>query len=92
MQWSIHDAWLQWLQSEHIPDMLATGFFTKHLLVKLLDVDETEGATYAVQYFADSREAFDEYVATHAARLRKAGIEKWGENLIAFRTLMQVVN
>jgi hypothetical protein len=92
VQWSIHDEWLKWMKEEHIPEVLATGFFTKHLMVKLLEVDETEGATYAVQYFAESKDEFDQYIDKESARLRKAGIDKWGQHFIAFRTLMQVVN
>ena len=45
---SIADAWLQWLLREHIPDMLHTGCFRSHRVVRLMEVDDSEGPTYAV--------------------------------------------
>ncbi len=47
---SVHDEWLQWMQSTHIPDVLATKNFTKAKLTKLLIVEEMGGLTYYVQY------------------------------------------
>jgi Domain of unknown function (DUF4286) len=89
--WSIHDAWLRWMRDEHIPDVVATGCFTQSRLLRLLDVDETEGPTYAAQYTAPGREAFDAYIENHAPLMRQKGIDLWGNGFIAFRTLMQVV-
>jgi hypothetical protein len=81
--------WLQWLRHEHIPEMMNTGCFIGHQVVKLLDVDESEAITYAVQYHASSRKMLDQYLDEHAASLRKKGLEKWGEHFVAFRTIME---
>lgn len=83
--------WLHWLTHEHIPDVMATGCFTGNQIVKLLDADESEALTYAIQYYTESREVLDEYLNVHAAALRKKGVEKWGERFVAFRTIMEVV-
>ena len=88
----IAEPWLQWLQQEHIPEVMHTGCFLKYQLVKLLETDESEAITYAVQYYAASREFVDEYVNEHANLLRQNGIKKWGERYIAFRTIMEVVD
>ncbi|MBG9375237.1 DUF4286 family protein [Panacibacter sp. DH6] len=89
---SVHDAWLKWMQEEHIPEVLNTGCFTNHQLVKLLETDETEGITYAVQYYADSKAAYNRYTSIYAARLRQAVADKWGDKTVGFRSLMQVVH
>ena len=52
---SIHHDWLQWLKEEHIPDVINTGCFTHAVILRLMEVDDTEGPTYAVQYFAESK-------------------------------------
>jgi hypothetical protein len=88
---SIHDQWLIWMKQEHIPDVLGTGSFTEARFWKLLDVDETEGATYAVQYTAASKEDYQRYLDVYAAEMRKKGAEKWGDRFIAFRTVMEKV-
>jgi hypothetical protein len=92
IDWSIADAWVEWMQQVHIPDVVATGCFTKSQFVRLMDIDEKDGPTYAAQYYAESQQKIDEYIQQHATVLRKHTIEKWGDKFIAFRTLMQVVN
>lgn len=84
--------WLAWLQQEHIPDVIATGCFTHATVLHLLEVDDTEGPTYAVQYFAESRALYNLYIEKHAAAMREKGYVKWGNQFIAFRSVMQVVN
>lgn len=83
--------WLQWLMHEHIPDVMNTGCFVHHQIVKLLDVDESDAVTYAIQYHADNREILDKYLNDHSPALRKQGTEKWGDRFVAFRTIMEVI-
>ena len=92
IDWSIHDEWLAWMQDIHIPEVLGTGCFYKHQLVKILDTDETGGTTYAVQYYAESQLAYEEYSSRYADGFRKVITEKWGEQVFSFRTLMMVIN
>ena len=89
---SIKDAWLQWLQQEHIPDIIQTGCFTHATILRLLEVDDSEGPTYAVQYFAESKGLYNNYIESHAAAMRQKGFDKWGDGFFAFRSVMQVVN
>jgi Domain of unknown function (DUF4286) len=84
--------WLLWLQQEHIPEVLGTGCFSKHQVLKLVDTDETDSVTYAVQYFSDSMELIEAYLNNHADVFRKKGFERWGNRYVAFRTIMEVVN
>ena len=92
VDWSIHDEWLSWMTTVHIPEVLATECFEKHQLVRLLETDETEGPTYAAQYYAADKKAYERYLQEFAPSLRQAGFDKWGNKFIAFRSLMQIVN
>lgn len=89
---SINADWLQWLKEEHIPDVINTGCFTHAVILKLMEVDETEGPTYAIQYHAESKGLYNNYIENHAAQMRQKGYDKWGNQFIAFRSVMQVVN
>jgi len=89
---SINEAWVQWMQTTHIPDVMATNCFTHHQFVKLLEVDETDGITYAVQYYAESKAKYNKYIEQFATQLREASFKVWGNKFIAFRSIMQVVN
>lgn len=84
--------WLLWMQQQHIPAVMATGCFTKYHIYKLLEQDESEGLTYTVQYFAESHQAYETYISEFATNLRKETNATWGEAVIGFRSLMQVVH
>jgi len=92
VDWTIHEAWLEWMKEEHMQEVVATGCFTHYRLLRLLEVDETEGPTYAVQYFAESKSSYNRYVEKYSAELRKKAVDKWGQRMIAFRSVMQVVD
>src|SRR6476620_1798849 len=88
---SIADEWLKWALDVHIPDVMKTGCFSSHKLVRLLEVDESEGPTYAIQYYADSKANYNRYIQLHAADLRDKSFAKWGNGFIAFGSVMQVI-
>jgi hypothetical protein len=92
VDWSIHDAWLQWMKEEHMKEVTGTGCFTHHRLLRLLDVDDSDGPTYAAQYFAESKAACNKYLEVYAPALRTKGTDKWGNRFVAFRSLMEVVD
>ncbi len=92
VSWQIHEEWLTWLVEEHIPEVLLTGCFLRYQLVRLQEVDDVEGPTYAVQYYLETREMYDNYIRDFAAVLRDRSIRQWGNRVIAFRTLMEVIN
>lgn len=89
---SIKSDWLAWLNEEHIPDIINTGCFTHATVLQLLEVDDSEGPTYAVQYFAESKSLYNNYIEKFAAQMRQKAFDKWGNKFIAFRSVMQVVN
>jgi len=89
---SIADEWLKWMQNEHIPDVISTGCFNQARILKLMEVDETEGPTYAIQYEAESKSLYNQYIEKFAGTMRARSFEKWGDRFIAFRSVMQIVN
>ncbi len=89
---SIADPWLAWLKAEHIPEMIKTGCFTDATILQLLEVDESDGMTYAVQYHANSKALYNRYIREYADDMRKESTEKWGDKFIAFRSVMQIVH
>jgi hypothetical protein len=89
---SIHKDWVQWMKEKHIPDVMAKGCFTEYRFARLLDLDDSDGPTYTIQYCAENREQYDRYIELFAPMLRKDVTKKWGENAIGFRSLMELVN
>jgi len=89
--WAIHDEWLQWMKEEHIPEVVATCCFTHAQFLRLLETEDEEGPTYTVQYVAENKAQQEAYVANHANTLRQKAFAKWGNQFIAFRSIMEVV-
>ena len=92
VNWSIHEAWVKWMQEKHIPEVMSKGCFTEYRFVRLLETDDTDGPTYATQYYAGSKASYHNYIELHAPALRKDSLDKWGDNFIGFRSLMEVVH
>lgn len=92
LNWAIHEAWVKWMKEKHIPDVMNCGCFTDAKFVHLLETDDSEGPTYAVQFHTDSLERYEQYIEHYAPAMRKDVIDSWGDNFISFRSLMEVVN
>jgi Domain of unknown function (DUF4286) len=89
---SIHNEWLTWLKTEHVEDILNTQCFTKYTILRLLEIDEAEGPTYAIQYYAESKALYNLYIEKYANEMRQKSFTKWGDKFIAFRSVMQIVD
>ena len=89
---SINEAWVKWMKEKHIPDVMSKGCFMEYRFAKLLDIDDSDGPTYTIQYSARDRNEFDRYIELFAPALRKDVTDTWGDQAIGFRSLMQLVN
>jgi len=89
---SIHEEWLSWMKSEHIPKVLGTGKFVKATFSEVLVEEDTESKTYSVQYLSPSRESLDAYYRENAQALRSEGLKKFADKMLAFRTELEVID
>jgi hypothetical protein len=87
----IHDEWLEWMKKTHIPQVMQSKLFTDSRLCLMLNTDEEEGNTYAVQYTCPGMKEFEEYTQKYANALKAAYNEKFEGKFVAFQSLMQVV-
>src|SRR5882672_4642066 len=74
---SISTPWLKWLKEEHIPEVIATGCFTHATILQLIEVDDSEGPTYAIQYNAASKSHYNRYIEKFAPEMRQKSFDKW---------------
>lgn len=89
---SIEITWLQWQKEEYIPAIMATDQFTHFHFFRLLEQDDSEGATYVMQFFASDMDKYYRYMNEFAPALKQLAYEKWGQRFISFNTVMQIVN
>lgn len=87
----IEQDWLQWVQKEHIPAMLATQKFVSAQLVKVYDEQQMATGSYAVQYKAESAMLLNAYLKEDAPRLQQQTKKRFGDQLLAFRTFLNIL-
>ena len=88
---NIADEWVAWQKQEHIPEIMATKLFDDYNMLRLLEQDEEDGITFVVQYFTSSKQRYQKYISMFAGVLREKAFAKWGNQFIAFRTIMEAV-
>ncbi|TAE17630.1 MAG: DUF4286 family protein [Bacteroidetes bacterium] len=86
--------WLEWMRRVHIPEVMQTGLFLEYKFLRVIGAlgEEDSGGTYAVQYVAESIEKFLDYAENHAPALRAKTQERYGERVMAFRTLLEMMD
>ena len=86
-----HDDWLEWMKTVHIPEVMATGKFTKNVFSKVLIEDE-EGTNYSIQYHCNSLETLQGYQDNYAPNLQVEHTARYKDHFVAFRTLLEIVD
>lgn len=84
------ERWLKWMETVHIPEVMATGKFVSHRLLKVLD-SPNEGVTYCAQYVTESRADYDDYQENFAPALQEEVNKNFENQFVAFRTLMEYI-
>ena len=85
------DKWLDWMQTTHIPAMLATGKFTKATLIEVLVKEEMGGVTYTAQYTCESAEKLKDFYREDAPRLSGEVMRLFPDQVVVFGTELKVV-
>ncbi len=89
---SVHQEWLEWMKTDHIPKVLSTGKFEKATLSQVLVEEDMGGQTYSIQYRSYSREALEAYYKEDADGLRQEGIAKFADKMLAVRTELKIID
>ena len=87
----IEDQWVAYMRDVHIPEVMATGFFVKSQLCRLLN-EEDNGITYASQYYCVSLDQLEEYRAVAAPALIREIDKHFGGRYASFRTMLEIVS
>ena len=88
----ISEEWIAWMKDEHLPEVMGTGLFISHTFCQLLtEAADNEGLNYTIQYKLESMANYDQYVLEFGPSLKQKTADKWGEKVLAFRSLMEEV-
>ena len=87
---SIVDDWLKWMQKIHIPEVMESGIFIKSQINRVIVQGDT-GYTYAVAYTCKNMKDLHQYQIRFAPELQQKHIARYGDKVVAFRTIMEVI-
>ena len=88
----IHTDWLEWMQTEYLPKLLSYRAFHEYKLYRILQIDDTDGPTYALQLFAESKASYNLFTELHQAEMQRMQQQRWGAQVLGFSTLMASVH
>tara|TARA_B110000503_G_C7130511_1_gene406607 strand:+ start:1470 stop:1775 length:306 start_codon:yes stop_codon:yes gene_type:complete len=87
---SIHEDWLAWMKNKHIPDVMATGYFSEYRMLKVISRQEDEeGVSYNIQYTCANMADLHQYQVHKAPALQKEYSDRYEGKFAAFRTLLE---
>ncbi|MCU0328543.1 MAG: DUF4286 family protein [Chitinophagales bacterium] len=86
---SIQEEFVQWIIEEHAQEVIDTGCFDSYEFYKVLEEDETQGATFAIQYATTSMSRYFDYISKYADGLRQKGEARFPNKIHAFRTILK---
>ncbi len=83
--------WLEWMQSVHLPAVIATGLPTDGKMLRLLTEIDSEGVTYSVQFTFPGMEEYLAYQDEHQAPIYQAHHDRYKERYVSFSSLLEEV-
>ncbi len=91
IDYDVHDEWLHWMKTVHIPEVMNTGMFLEAKIARIL-AEEEGGKSYAIQYLCESMQTYERYRDEFAPALQEAHTVRFAGKFVAFRTLLKVEN
>jgi hypothetical protein len=88
---SIYTEWLTWMQTVHIPAVMATGLFKYYKILKVID-SPNEGVTSCVQYYTDELAHINKYFTEHLGSLNAVHEQRYENKFVIFNTLMETID
>ena len=83
--------WLNWMKTEHIPEIMRLSLFTKAQINKIISPKDSND-TFAISYTCLTMKDLHNYQAKFATDLQNKHLQRYGEKTVAFRTIMEVIS
>lgn len=83
--------WMQWMKSEHIPELMQCGCFVKAHINKVITQADTN-TTIAIAYYCNSMSDLHRYQVKFSNIFQEKHRSKYGEHVEAFRTILEEID
>ena len=84
------EEWKRFMREDHLPKIFASDCFESFRLCRIID-EQTDSTTLAVQYVAHSLEHLKKYNTIYAPQLQKEHLEKFGNDAVAYRSVLDIL-
>ena len=88
---AVAEAWLFFMRTVHVPEVLATGCFERSQICQVVEEEDNDGRTYAVQYYCPDAATLDRYQREFAPALRADMERRFPQQFVAFRTVLEII-
>jgi hypothetical protein len=88
---SIQEDWLEWMETEFIPLVQSSTPFSESKLCKLLDLDEADGITFALQLFCQNKNQLEAFRSEKERTLQLKLLQQFPNKLVFFSTAMEIL-
>jgi len=83
--------WLQWMKSEHIPELMQCGCFVKVQINKVITQADTN-TTIAIAYYCNSMSDLHRYQVNFSIKFQEKHRSKYGKHVESFRTILEEID
>jgi len=89
----VHDEWLNWMTSDHIPKIMKTGLFLNYSMLRMLSEEPgNTGITYAIQYRCNDIDDLNRYLQNFAQNFQQEHMQRYRNKHVAFRSMLEVID
>ncbi|MCH8903325.1 MAG: DUF4286 family protein [Bacteroidetes bacterium] len=86
---SIKTTWVEWMKEQHIPAVMATGTFSRHIFNERIDSLDQNISIYTILYFCENESKLDEYFKKFAKKLQEEHNDRFEGNFTATRSILR---
>lgn len=82
---------IAWMKQEYLPRVMQTGLFFEKRFFRLIQEDNGDGINFSAQFLAESMEDLEFYQIKYASILRDLIKDKFGNQFVSFRSVLESV-
>ncbi|HSB56134.1 MAG TPA: DUF4286 family protein [Gemmatimonadales bacterium] len=88
---AIAEEWFEWMRTVHVPEILATGCFTRCVMQREIESPASDGrVTWVLEYLAPSLEHLRVYQRDYASSLQRSHTDRYAGRFEASRSVRLV--
>jgi hypothetical protein len=89
---AIEEEWVGWMRSEHIPEVMKTGFFVDTQFARVVEPESADSAEYCIEYRCRSVAGLEAYRTRDAARLQAEHTDRYRGRVTAVRQVLSTID